>query len=512
MKAIRLLIVPCAALLCQKLSAHLTPIFENLRGVPNPSVAGEPIVAEFFPVRAIASLCLLLLLVGAAPIAQATPVIALRGATLVDLADFGRSTRDVPDSTVLIQGDRIVAAGSAADVAVPDGARVIDVSGKFLVPGLIDAFSVQNNENQARAHLYMGVTTIFTSVRDSRRGASFPVPQGPTLLEFSVVVGHDMRGMSQVETVAQLRAAPALSSAQIESYVDAQRWDDYRAILLYYSLTPEQTAAAARRSRAQKLIAIGEVGHTGVLQAARMGVPVFVHFNRYLLDLAPPALRRAVADDPFGPARTEYMHFLQQLDPASPALRDYAIALAAEPVALMPTLALISLSLPDHANPWKDPVAVLIDPADIMRPADPVTGDAPVHWGRTRELEQANALRLLELQRVLVKHGVKFVLGSGADAFGVLPGLGAHIEMELLVRIGLTPRQALAAGTANLSGLLDFVDYGVIRPGARADLLLLDADPSTDIRHVRRIARLFVRGVEMDRPALLMRVAPTPPD
>jgi hypothetical protein len=449
----------------------------------------------------------------AATAAGDSAITALRGATLLDLSGFGRSTHDIVDSVVLLQGDRIIAAGAAVDVDIPAGAHVVDASGKFLVPGLIDGFSSQNNENHAQAQLYMGVTTIFATVGDPRRGATMPAELGPTLLETAVVTGYDLSTVGDIQSVGELRAGGrALSPGEVASYIDAQRWDDRGAALLYYSMDPAQVGAAAKRARTQKLIAIGELGHTGVLEGARLGVPLFVHMNRYLIDLAPAALRKAVADDAFGPARGEYMRFLAELDPASPALRDYALALAAEPVALMPTLALISLSLPDHANPWKEPVAALIDPSEIMMPADPATGDAPVRGNRTRAAEQADALHLLELQRVLASHGVKFVLGSGSDAFGVLPGLGAHIELELLTRIGLTPRQALAAGTANYSSLFDFVDYGVIRAGARADLLLLDADPTTDIRHVRRIAQLYVRGKPVERTALLRRVEPRPPD
>jgi hypothetical protein len=449
------------------------------------------------------SLSLLIAFAGAARDAGAD-VVALRGATLIDLSGFGREQRDIDDALVLIEGERILAAGHADEIELPAGARVIDARGKYLVPGLVDTFSVQNNEAQARAHLYMGVTTVFYNELDGRRGLTQWVPDGPTLKGNGWVSGYDQSALPLWDTPGELRAgAPPLDAAQLRGYVDAQRWNGYAALLLYYPLDAAQTTVVAQRMRDQRLIAIGEIGHSGTLASARAGVPLLVHASRYLIDLAPDELRRAVADDPFGPTRARYLQYLKQLDPASPEVERFARALAAESAALVPTFAMFELDLPGHANPWKEPVAAILDPDDIMLPADPATGEPPAFGRRSPTEFRAQVQALVALHRTLAKHRVKFVVGSGADAFGVLPGLGAHVEMEALVRIGLTPREALAAATQNLSSLVDFVDYGVVRAGARADLLLLEADPREDVRNVRRIATLIVRGREVDRAALL---------
>ncbi|MGA8742109.1 MAG: hypothetical protein WB561_13075, partial [Terracidiphilus sp.] len=85
--------------------------------------------------------------------------LVLIGGTIVDVTDWGRSALDQQNSIVIIQNGRITDVGSRFVIQVPKGAQVIDCTGKFLVPGLIDGFTGMNSQGQANAHLYMGVTT-----------------------------------------------------------------------------------------------------------------------------------------------------------------------------------------------------------------------------------------------------------------------------------------------------------------------------------------------------------------
>ena len=99
-------------------------------------------------------------------------IIALKGGTIIDVDNFGASTKDIKNSIVLVRDKKIIAAGPANKVAIPAGAKVIDVSGKFIIPGLIEGFGSVANQAFANAYLYMGVTTVST-VEDNRRGKTF---------------------------------------------------------------------------------------------------------------------------------------------------------------------------------------------------------------------------------------------------------------------------------------------------------------------------------------------------
>ena len=97
------------------------------------------------------------------------PQIVLVGGTVVDVGNWGRSARDLPDAVVILSEGKITAVGSRTEVPIPKGAHVIDCTGKFLIPGLVDGFAGMNSQGQANAYLYMGVTTIVGS-SDARRG------------------------------------------------------------------------------------------------------------------------------------------------------------------------------------------------------------------------------------------------------------------------------------------------------------------------------------------------------
>ena len=171
--------------------------------------------------------------------------------------------------------------------------------------------------------------------------------------------------------------------------------------------------------------------------------------------------------------------------------------------ALIPTLSLSYLDLPGHRNPWLEPVATLLNPADIHLPADPRTGERtpPADPGRDGVVPGANAhLRVLETE--YCKAGARYLAGSGTDAFGTMPGISLHTELALLVKACLTRRQALAAATGNVGAVFGWRDAGQIRAGYKADLLVLDADPTVDLANLKRISRLMLAGDLIDRDAI----------
>jgi imidazolonepropionase-like amidohydrolase len=86
---------------------------------------------------------------------------------------------------------------------------------------------------------------------------------------------------------------------------------------------------------------------------------------------------------------------------------------------------------------------------------------------------------------------------------GTMPGISLHTELELLVRIGLSPREALAAATNNYSLQFGWNELGLITPGRRADIVVVDADPTNNIWNARRISSVIFEGEVLDRDALL---------
>jgi len=433
-----------------------------------------------------------------APMAHATnsaEPVAIVGATLVDLELRGSSSRDVADSVVLIVDGRIRAVGRRGEVDVPAGARVIDGKGKYLVPGLVDGFAGMNSPAQARAYLYSGVTSII-GIDGPRRGSlAMDARPRPRVFHFGMV------GFGPGPKPADLRTA-------VRQQIDQLAAKDVRVLLLYYTLPPAAVAAAVEHARELGLATIGELGETSYQQALALGVQAVVHTTRYSLPTAPEDLRRAVAANPFGPVKLEYYQKLTSTLAASPEAARWAERLGASSTALMPTMAMDYLDLPGHENPWLHPAARILDPAGIHLPADRATGsrpqprtDGPDATADAFPPELAPAL--LSLERRYAAAGARYLAGSGTSAFGTMPGISLHHELELLVRVGLTPRQAIAAATTNYGEVFGWRDVGCLAPGCRADLLALARDPTRDLGALDEIDVLVVDGVVTDRAALL---------
>jgi hypothetical protein len=459
------------------------------------------------------TLAALTLALGSLQPPQARHPIALVGGTVVDVSEFGKATHDIRDATVVIEHGRIVAAGPRRSTPIPRGADVIDAAGTFIVPGLHDMFATINDQAYANAFLYMGVTGIVGSDEPGgRRGALFTSANpSPRIYKLEDVPGYDGSGVTPApRTVAELLArGRKFSAAEVTKQIDDLAREGVKVLLLHYTVTADQIQVAAAHARQLGLGTIGELGATTYPEAIAAGVMAFVHTSRYSLELAPPDLRAAVAAAPFGPPRIRYYEYLRSLKIDDPALVRYAAMLAEKHVVLMPTLSLMYLDLPGHRNPWSEPAARLLDPADIHLPADPKTGaraQAPTAPSDT--IPPGFDGHLIDIEAQYCKAGARYLAGSGTDAFGTMPGISLHTELELLVKACLTPRQALAAATGNVGAAFGWRDVGQIRPGFNADLLVLEADPTVDIANVRKIRRLMLAGELVDRDALLRLAAP----
>jgi hypothetical protein len=116
----------------------------------------------------------------------------------------------------------------------------------------------------------------------------------------------------------------------------------------------------------------------------------------------------------------------------------------------MPTFSLRYGDLPDHRNLWKEPAAAILDPKGVFRPADPTRGERNYPSETFRKNDQDSTARLLALQRASQREHPIYLAASGGPVFDSLSGISMHTEIELLVRLGLTLREALAARPATI--------------------------------------------------------------
>jgi len=472
-------------------------------------------------------------LAGALAWAQAAPPVifkpanvplVLAGGTVVDVTAWGQSAKDLQDAIVIVREGRITEVGSRLAVPIPKGARVIDCTGKFILPGLVDGYAGMNSQGQANADLYMGVTTVVAAT-DSRRGLLYlsasPTPHlylmdsiGSTdnwsLLARNPEWANRLREgahaaeLSPEDTVRQLTATARLGT---------------RVLRLGHDLTAANTQWIVTHAHQMGLVTYGEFVSTPYKVGIEAGVDALPQMGRYELGVIPDELQRPLVEDSEGAAANTAYDYAERLPPTDPHLRAYAHFVAAHHAALMPTFSLFFLQLPGHRNLWKEPAAAVLNPAQMSQPPDPATGEmvypplpwtrrlpaASVRWmeeGQRKKADQS-AMRLWRINEAFFSASPHYLAASGAPVLGSMPGISMHVELELLVRLGLSPREALAAATNNYALEFGWNGLGQVAPGRRADILVVDGDPTANIWNARRISGLILDGNLLDRDALL---------
>ncbi len=454
----------------------------------------------------------------------ASPPLVLAGGTVVDVTEWGHSAKDLPDAIVIVRDGRITDVGSRMAVSIPKNARVIDCTGKYLIPGLVDGYAGVNSEGQARANLYMGVTTVVVS-NDSRHGpidsSAYPSPH-LYLLDSIGTTDNTSLLRRLPEWAAKLKEGshPAELSPEdtARQLVDTARLGT-RVLWLGHNLTAANTQWIVARAHQMGIVTYGEFVATPYKVGVEAGVDVLLHMGRYELGVVPGELQRPLVEDPEGAAASTAYDYSQRLPATSTQLRSYAHFLATHHAALMPTFSLSFLQLPGHRNLWKEPAARLLDPAHMFEPSDRATGETlypPFLWMRRlpaasqrwleenqRKKADQSAMRLWQINETIFSDYPRYLAASGAPVGGAMPGISLHVELEMLVRLGLSPREALAAATNNYSMQFGWNELGLISPGRRADILVVDGDPTANIWNARRISGLIMDGNVYDREWLL---------
>ena len=456
---------------------------------------------------------------------EAVPApLALVGGTVIDVTGWGESANDLKDAVVIIEGSRIAAVGPATALPVPKNAAVIDCTGKYIIPGLIDGYAGLNSQGQANANLYMGVTTVVAR-QDARHGLiDFNAHPSPRIYaidtagetdNWSLLAGAPAWATTLKEGAHPVELDPEVTANQL----DAIAKKGTRVVVLGPAITAANAQWVIQRAHQLGLVTYGEFVATPYNVGIEAGVDALPNMGHYDLGVLPDELEEPLVSDPEGEAARNAYDYSERIPPTDPRLREFAQYIVKHHAALLPTFSVYFTRLPGHWNLWKEPAAALLNPAQMFHPSDPATGELsyalPVWAHRLpfmaqRYLEEnlskkadQEAMRLWQINETIFAAFPHYLAGSGANAMGAMSGISLQTELELLVRLGLSPREALAAATNNYSIEFGWNELGQVAPGRRADILVLDADPTTNIWNTRRISTLIVDGKVMDRLALL---------
>jgi imidazolonepropionase-like amidohydrolase len=273
-------------------------------------------------------------------------------------------------------------------------------------------------------------------------------------------------------------------------------------IKVYTRIDPPLLRAIVDEAHAFNLGVTGHLGLTDALTAAKAGITSIEHLTGVAEAASPkPSSVFAAHYRGFWPGWTASERSWASLDSA--ALARVANRLAESKVTLVPTLVLHeTLSRLDEPGMSRDPALQDVPEAE-QRDWDVRGLIARAGWTEDdfAAFRRSRANQDLFV-RLFAAAGGRLVTGTDAAHQMLVPGYSDHRELELLVRAGLTPREALRAATRNAAVLIGVDSLGLLAPGKVADLLILSKDPLEDIRNTRAITAVMARGYLLDADSI----------
>jgi imidazolonepropionase-like amidohydrolase len=399
--------------------------------------------------------------------------VAIVGGTLID----GTGRTPLPDAVVLIEHGRIAAAGSAQTVRVPTHAQRVDARGKSILPGLWDMHAHFEQVEWGPVYLAAGVTTVrdcgnelefITAVRDAIAGGR---GLGPRILAAGLVDGSGPQalGVARVDTPEQARL-------WVDRYHDA----GFQQIKIYSSVKLEQIKAVATEAHRLGMTVTGHVPNgLNAFQVVEAGQDQINHFHYIMQVILPPF--------PPGTSREERIRVAGSLDANSPDVQKAIAFFKEHRTVIDPTLALAELFTATTAKPPSsfEPGATKVPP-ELAGALFTLGPPSP-----TSEASEMFFKKQLQILGALHNAGVTVVAGTDQT----VPGYSLLREIELYVRAGFTPMEAIQAATSVPARVMHLDhEVGTIEPGKRADLILVEGDPLKDIHTIRNIAYVISGG------------------
>lgn len=419
-------------------------------------------------------------------------LVALTHATVIDPAT-GAAGRDL---TIVVRGRRIEAVGPAATTPVPAGTRVLDVRGRFVIPGLWD-MHVHNGVSGGRSLLPLYIAHGVTGVRDMNGALGNlrnwqreitagtlvgprMVMSGPYLVGARVPLQHILTrtatdGISAVDSLARLRV-------------------DF--IKVHNALPPDAYFAIAREARRRGMVFAGHVfPPVTPLQASDSGQRSQEHLSGFPNECT-------TTDSTAFAGALPLQRFL--LGACTRELQQPLYArIARNGTWITPTLT-VQVPLAELRAPAEPGSATAEYYSDsllaLMRVVMPLPPNPPA---AAREAGRAMLAKRVTMVGTMHRAGIPLLTGSDSPIAPSPPGASLHDELELLVRAGLTPLAALRSATLEAARYLSATDsLGSVAAGKVADFVVLDGDALADIGNTRRIHMVVADGRVFDAVAL----------
>ncbi|HMG33529.1 MAG TPA: amidohydrolase family protein [Blastocatellia bacterium] len=392
--------------------------------------------------------------------------LAIVGATLVD----GTGRPPINDSVIVIENDRIISAGPRKSVKVPAGARVIDAKGKTVLPGLWEMHAHFEQVEWGPIYLAAGVTTcrdvgnefeFITSVRDAIQAGR---GLGPRMLLAGIVDGDGPSALGVIR---------ANTPEQAREVVNRYKKAGFAQIKIYSSVKPEILRAICEEAHRLGMTVTGHIPQgMNAIQGVEAGMDQINHIQ-YIPPVMLPKERK----------------------PGVPATVDLESTEAKQSIAffkehgtvLDPTMALMEILTHSSADPVSSFEPGIQKVAPELSTQLQNTGVPAGAAARAK----ATFDQWMNVLAALHKAGVPIITGTDQ----AVPGHSLHREIELYVKAGFTPMEAIQASTIVPARVMKLdKETGTVEAGKRADLIILDANPLQSISNIRTARFVVAAG------------------
>lgn len=391
--------------------------------------------------------------------------VAIVGGNIVDVVGF----TVLPNTIILIEADTIKAVDFVGKMQIPANARVINATGKTIIPGLWDMHSHFEQAEWGPAYLAAGVTTVrdcgnefvyinaIKSAIDSKKGI------GPNIIKAGIIDGPGPFGLGIVRAATKEEGVKA-----VNMYKD----NGFSQIKIYSSITPDVLKAICDEAHRLNLTVTGHIPMNMSTQAGIDSGMDMINHMQYVASMMKRNKDRSIDLN----------------DSTSQAAFDF---LRKHGTVVDPTMGVYEMIF---RNTSEDIHVMEPNFDNLPLPLQTLFGNT----GMPDSVAKANASRyksMFALVKALRDKGIPFFAGTDMG----FPGYSVARELELYVQAGLSPFEAIQTATITPAIIMHMDhDYGSLRWGKKADLVILDADPTVNIRNIRKVNKVFKDGVEYD--------------
>jgi len=408
------------------------------------------------------------------PVLANEGTIAFIGGTIID----GTDAEPLPDSVLVVTDGRVRSVGPRAAVSIPEGADVIDVSGKYLMPGMINAhghvgatvgldangeYSTENLMRQLGLYARYGITTVNSLGGDEAAGFALRNEQYRSSLQRArlFVAGSVIAGADEQAIRDQVNRNADMGANFIKTRID------------------DNLGATQKMSR--------PLFDALVEQAHMRRLPVAVHLfylddAKYMLGVGADLIAHSIRDLPVD--------------------REFIAAVAERGVCYIPTLTreVSTFVYEDVPEFFSDPY--FLKEADPQVMAQLQTPERMSRMANSRAAQAYKAGLEVALANVGALHAADIPIAMGTDTGppARFQGYFEHMELQLMVDAGMSPLDVIRSATGVAADCIGMSDIGTLEPGRWADFSILSANPADDIANTKTIETVYIAGNRVPQP------------